>query len=205
MTICIVNCYHWIGFHLANEFLEMGQEVIGIDQADTDFKENLAMFLGRNSAFQCHAAVQPCHTIIVVPKFVQEQGQAAATIQITNKMETREVCFEIQHPFLYGEWMPMTSEAGCCQGISLKWHTQAFSKKAIWIRDFTKMIRVFLKAHVIPERLELVSSLDPIAKMKDKRSIVLVRSTDVTEKKAALLDHFQRFSFLYQANGTMAP
>src|SRR5699024_11747942 len=52
MIFLVENCFHWLGFHIINRLLDNGYQVDGMDDLDTDKKEHLSMFVGRNELFR---------------------------------------------------------------------------------------------------------------------------------------------------------
>lgn len=51
MTHLIWGCYNWVGFHLVNEFLEEGSNVIGVDHIQSKRNDILDLLIGRNANF----------------------------------------------------------------------------------------------------------------------------------------------------------
>lgn len=58
MKKLVWGCFHWAGFHLVREWLEAGETIIGIDSLDTEQKQTLELFIGRNANFSCFESIE---------------------------------------------------------------------------------------------------------------------------------------------------
>lgn len=51
MKVLIIDCFHWLGFHLTTKYLDEGFSVTGVDTLMEPRREFLCDFVGRNANF----------------------------------------------------------------------------------------------------------------------------------------------------------
>lgn len=122
MTILVAPCFHWIGFHLVEELLNEGEEVVGMQKINTEKEENLALFLGRNSSFIHTDEIDnfegvPFSSILTTDKYALTETlttlEAKNYFYLTRGSETGSVKKDwtvINRPLLFGEWMDREEE-----------------------------------------------------------------------------------------------
>ncbi|MFC7321204.1 hypothetical protein [Halobacillus campisalis] len=106
MVVVILNCFHWSGYHCARHLLHRGHEVVGVDEINHPKKEELYMYVGRNSHFQHFNTIEErenhSHSSREDPQiFVSDEN----FILFQEKASVHEIKIEV--PPLYGEWMEM--------------------------------------------------------------------------------------------------
>lgn len=194
MKILVKNCFHWIGFHLVSHLLEEGIAIDGIDQLNTNKKQFLNMFFGRNDRFNL-LENDTCH-----------DNPYDLIIKIDNESENTAILFErrcqtgvhkqsvIHLPVVIGEWMP---------GEEIAQHEKLRAvnalDRAIHIDSLVKVIYQWIKTNPhMPDTLKIISShtedlpsdkLEKYVCLRDNRAIW----NDVNE----ILDHYYRFKSFY--------
>ncbi|WP_082234659.1 hypothetical protein [Halobacillus massiliensis] len=132
MVIVLYNCFDWIGYHFARQLLHRGHEVIGVDEIDSEKKEELYLYVGRNSHFQyftsaeqrlnhCHECEEEVHVLI--------DRSGVEVKQKDRSIETAEI------PALYGEWMEINCEEIETIDDLQFWIIQ---HQAVYIEDFVE-------------------------------------------------------------------
>lgn len=142
MKVAIVNCFHWVGYHLVEEMLEEGVEVIGIHESNTKQSEFLSMFVHRNSLFTETDMIPENVDYTVVIGHTAIDSTRLFTIQLieenikTSDMSLHDVTIEI--PLLYGEWMPMDEKGIFVQNKYISFTSNIFMEKGVYVQDYIK-------------------------------------------------------------------
>lgn len=194
MYIIVGNCFHWIGFHLINRFLEEGFSVIGKDHVDTPKKEFLSMFVARNDSFSLnpinkkekdHLTIEVCDT-----DYENKRENILKIIKTgTNHENTEHIVYA---PYLIGEWMP-------AEEIKMNEIQKEKLQGAARIEDFVSAIYQWVNINtylpstfrVISRREKNISNalLENFVYLRDNRSI----QNDFNR----VLEHYQRFQTFY--------
>lgn len=159
MSILVVNCGHWIGYHVVNDLLANDFQVEGI--AISPETEDLLLFFGRNSSFTQidKPKGKPYDACIIVGAFHTTYNINAKKMFIiqheeANRATESEVTF-IRTPFLFGEWMPM-DEDGCYRNNEyIRFDSDWFKQHAIYIQDFTKVLIQCVQSTKHPREMDI--------------------------------------------------
>lgn len=205
MTVVVVGCYEWIGYHLINGYLDDGEEIIGIDTIDTSKKETLSMFFGRNAAFSYYKTMEEWmdqykdlpSSIYMINENYQEEFESifekvsnVDVIFLTKenrqvKLAEKDNCFTIQLPFLYGPWMP-----------PIKNWDNTLPEDALYITDFVDWLKQTDFTQV-PDPVQLVPKQE-IQERENQEGIVHLTKQVTDEKGVSLLNkHMKQFPQYY--------
>ncbi|MFD1850057.1 hypothetical protein [Oceanobacillus bengalensis] len=199
MSILVVNCSHWIGFHITEALLGAGNTVEGIPfDEETD---DLLMFFGRNSSFTLSSNIRKkkYDICIIIGEYDHRAIINADKIVIINEQKHDEnrdsSTTTIKAPLLYGEWMPM-NEKGCYVGEEyITFESDYFKQNAIYIKDFTEGLIQWLDSGVLPATFE-VKSYNNNEKLDN---IFYIRNNKPVDKKVKkLLEHYHSYKNSYK-------
>ncbi|WP_173916955.1 hypothetical protein [Halobacillus sp. Marseille-Q1614] len=148
MVIVLYNCFHWVGYHCARQLLHRGHEVIGVDEIDNEKKEELYLYVGRNSHFQhfttteqrlnhCHSSEEEVQ-VRIHDSYIEVKGQDGAAQKI-------------EVPALFGEWMEIDSSEIVTIDDLQFWIIQ---HHAVHVEDFLEKVIYFLEQGELPEEIE---------------------------------------------------
>lgn len=202
MAIVVVNCFHWIGFHLTDKLLQAGYKVDGIDQLSTYKKEHLSMFLGRNSSFSLKEInfSHQYETCIIIKSFAHiDHIQADRVIHIGHNEDTmlpRENKVMINIPILFGEWMPMSNYGIYNQNAFLPFDDLRISSEAIYIKDFARALLQWLQASYLLNSFHVKSSRDR-SHVDDTNIIYLRDKKTISQNIDDVIKHYKRFKAFY--------
>ncbi|MUK90588.1 hypothetical protein GMD78_19715 [Ornithinibacillus sp. L9] len=203
MSILIANCFHWVGFHLLNELLDRGIEVAGIDALDTDRKEHLSMFIGRNSSFSFidNSEASNYETFIIIDNSDDIPSNFTSRkikIGFGESREEKENIVHVHAPILYGEWMPM-NEKGCLhQERFIDFDSEEFQSEAIYIGDFVKAFIQWLKVDNLPGHIEVrTKKNNEDQALKLENSIYIRDNVPKEENLKRVLAHYRRYKEFY--------
>ncbi|GGF15527.1 hypothetical protein GCM10010954_12700 [Halobacillus andaensis] len=104
MVVVLFNCFHWMGYHCARQLLHSGHEVVGVDEIDDPMKEQLYMYVGRNSNFQHFNTIEERDNHSHYTNDESHLLISNETLVIKYKLFD-EVTIDL--PPLFGEWMDM--------------------------------------------------------------------------------------------------
>ncbi|KGX86065.1 NAD-dependent epimerase/dehydratase family protein [Pontibacillus marinus] len=145
MTKLVWGCFQWVGFHLIREWLDDGETVIGIDIANTEQKETLEMFVGRNTNFSRVESVEEalnvdageCIDALIAlddqqhnPPFEKLREISAShyfRVNVDGASRSTQSWTTIELPHVYGPWM--TSES------------TSITEKSVYVSDITPVIK----------------------------------------------------------------
>ncbi|SHG23048.1 hypothetical protein [Ornithinibacillus halophilus] len=202
MSLLIVNCFHWIGFHLVDHLLEEGYEVCGMDDLGSEKKENLSMFFGRNDSFKLISEKEESEfdTVIVVDDVFPATISSKKTIEIGfNSIEGREgQIIQVTVPILFGEWMPMSEEGIIYNDRLIPFESEEFLTEAIYINDFIQVFSQLIKASNLSNNIMVCSQ-----KCRDSKDVSLENSiyirdnVPIEEKVEEVKRHYQRYKDFY--------
>lgn len=203
MPILLVNCFHWIGFHIMNELLEAGYMVEGIDNMSTEQDEHLSMFVGRNSSFTLIEKENLSHyksSIIVGSWPHSEDIQADQMLQLCeSNAKNLEEHIIIEMPMLFGEWMPMTEDGLYHQQKFIPFNSSLFLTEAIYIRDFTSHLLQWVTYTNLSQVIKIKSERNKDTDLKLENIIYLRDNRPIHKKVEHVVDHYKRFKDLYES------
>ncbi|MFU0788606.1 hypothetical protein [Virgibacillus proomii] len=174
MTILVVNCNHWIGFHVVNYLLENGMEVEGLLNDKED--ESLSLFFGRNSnfIFYSHKRDNRYNLIIQigqmeVPSAVSSDYSIVLDYKQPEKIRATDLFIEL--PLLFGEWMPMTEKGMYMNQHFIPFSSTHFLEHAIYIKDFVKSLMDWLETDDDYKKLTVIkkNQLEKILQIRDNK------------------------------------
>ncbi|RLL45056.1 hypothetical protein D8M04_09295 [Oceanobacillus piezotolerans] len=157
MANLVVNCNHWIGYHIVNKLMEEDCVVEGLVNPDMD--ETLIDFFGRNSNFKLYYDVSQLEydSCIIIGKYKERnQIRAKRTFWILPEQNNRiSKDIQIIPNLLFGEWMPMNEE-GCYNGEQfIPFDSEEFTKNAIDIKEFAKALHDWLNTSQLPNMIAI--------------------------------------------------
>lgn len=205
MSILVVNCFHWVGFHIVNGFLEKGEDVDGIDLSPSDETEHLASFFGRNSLFQqveANTRKEYDTTIMIgdVGCFDTSNSKQVIRINDNNGLEEGNCSFvtNIRVELLFGEWMPMNRQGVYKNSKHISFDSEQFLTQAVYIQDFVEALFNWVTIRNLPRSLMIKSKnhkLDINEKLEN--TIYLKDNTPIEEKIQTVITHYDRFKKFY--------
>ncbi|WP_010093623.1 hypothetical protein [Ornithinibacillus scapharcae] len=204
MKILIQNCFHWIGYHYVNYFLEKGMVVKGVDQINTNKKENLYMLVGRNSSFELMETFDPSDQVDVMLIIGKVDIPNNITcnriihIPIGNSPQKLPNTVVINPPILFGEWMDMNETGFYHDNHFITFDSDEFRRDAVHIHDFVQATYPVLNADVISQRIDVLSKkifLDDAVKLEN--SIYIRDNRPIEESLRKIKSHYQRYQQFY--------
>ena len=204
MPVLVINCFHWIGFHITNQLLEIGCQVEGINNNSSEKSANLSLYIGRNSLFKLISLkeLNKYDTVINIGESKDlHEIDTKRTILISDTERTRNeiknVTF-IRTPLLFGEWMPMNREGVYYLNEHIPFDSELFLTQSIYIKDFTESLVQILKMNKLPSTLvtQSVKNSKSVEQKLDK-SLFIRDNVPIGRNVEKLLEHFQRFRTEY--------
>lgn len=209
----ISGSFNWVGFHFVQKLLETGNEVVGVDCLDTEKKENLSMYIGRNSLFTHIDNIgdlllrnkQDFKAIFLINHDLEEESLISLTRDnIFNfyhgKQETTysDRVIQVELPLLYGEWMPRNEEGFYQKEEFFRFDSKQLEEEAIYIEDFVQSFLQIISSSNVPNHIKM----EPLKKKRDREDcedeIIFVRETQPIKNRLEILDeHYQTFKKLY--------
>lgn len=202
MTFLVMNCFHWVGYHIVAQLLENGCQVDGIAGRENAMEEHFSMFLGRNSNFKLketeHADVYD-KAIIVGAHTGGEEINAKCQFLITRKAKEQSLSnmIRVQIPLLFGEWMPMNEEGMFIGEQFIQFDSDYFLSEAVYVEDFISTLLQWLKTEDVPDQLEMRAYHTAEKTEACENMIYLHGNKTNKEQLAEVLSHYQRFQHLY--------
>lgn len=200
MIVKIVNCFHWIGYHLTNHLLEQGLEVHGIDEIDTDKKELFSQFVGRNDRFMLDDkninAQRNDVTIEINSQLSHQQKETIIILKKKRRTNSHAESSSIKVPIVIGEWMPKDDIEKLADGFQ----TDAFLNKAIRIEDLLVVCYQWLnKETLMPQAFQLLPrKSNEISHESFKENDVYLRdNTSIQNYAKEVLKHYNQYKDLY--------
>ncbi|MRG87065.1 hypothetical protein [Salinibacillus xinjiangensis] len=169
MKVMIMDCFHWMGFHLVEKYLSEGIEVIGLDQMDHPRKEFLYSMIGRNALFEWNEDISKVesdeskHSVIAFNQqptkvkkllkrykirgdfyFIMEEGNSSRNNSEELGLIQNE--YMIYTPALMGKWM----DDG-------RFHEVTELEEYIWMDDFVSWLFSFIEQSNKPNLVYLTN------------------------------------------------
>lgn len=192
MSILVVNCGHWIGYHIVDDLLESDFQVDGISISPNT--EDLLMFFERNSSFTLteDPEEKQYDTSIIVGNHGEEYNINAKRIfGIQHKSDKLSKFVSIHTPFLFGEWMPM-DENGCYRNKEyISFESDWFKENAIYIKDFTKVLIQLVETTTVPRNIDLKHG------KSSGMGIYVTKQENIENKIEQVRKHYKLYRHLY--------
>ncbi|WP_080874989.1 hypothetical protein [Oceanobacillus timonensis] len=187
MRILVISHNHWAGYHIVTKFLEDGCYVDGI--RNTQIDSGLEDFFGRNSHFQEVDQITKDYDLAVVINHTEVKNvhrhaervmhiQTDANLNIESDTPRTTVIYA---PYLIGEGMEM-GENGLIldgDGRTMPDTDNDWQKKAIYIKDFLKVLMQWIKMSYLPTLIEIISVNDNLTNTKVEKKQVLLENRDI--------------------------
>ncbi|MFC2949931.1 hypothetical protein [Virgibacillus sediminis] len=200
MKILVVNCNHWIGYHIVEELLDQDYSVDGLP--DQEKGGDLLLFFGRNSNFtmlENEAEVSPSYTtVITIGKVVgslETKSNRCFSIGEERPGQSAKI-ITIHPPLLFGEWMPM-NEYGILVGEKfIRFDSEKFKQEAVYIKDFARAVMQWIQAEELPANL--TAAFGKTAGRNRRNGSFCVREGEPCQNKVGeLLEHYRKYRDLY--------
>src|SRR5699024_12016099 len=172
MIFLVENCFHWLGFHIINRLLDNGYQVDGMDDLDTDKKEHLSMFVGRNELFR-HITSRERNTDYDISIQVDE----------CKLVLEKEHPITIKLPLIFGEWMPMNQKGLYVQNEFMRFDSKQFLTNAVYVKDVLESLQQLIDSSDLPRVLEVRSCYSrPMNHKKLENSIYIRNNRPIQER-----------------------
>ncbi|WLV25542.1 hypothetical protein QR721_04865 [Aciduricibacillus chroicocephali] len=179
MNIYIDNCYSWVGYHIANDFLEHGWTVCSQNMPRNEGEDHLAMFLGRNSRFHSDDFIENPDARILIETECSEEPSLTV---LANERKWHISC-----PFLIGEWMPLDGDHlynGC-------------ESELVYTCELSDFLRQSLNGNLPNGHVQFISRHSKRVPLDCSGVAVSLSELAPEEKLMKVKDHFNRFRHLY--------
>lgn len=204
LSILITNCFHWIGFHFTNYFLEQGYEVEGFHSSLSQKEEYLSMFIGRNSSFHMNSDVEEKQYDIAIHQGasnILNKAKAKQSFVINPSVDfdsLDQAVVAVYAPLLFGEWMPMTEKGMYDNNKFISFQSKLFLQQAIYIDDFIKAFSQWMDSSQLPSNIYVYSNKESKEQEMRLENSIFIRDNGPIEKKLeSLISHFKKFKLYY--------
>ncbi|WP_249870126.1 hypothetical protein [Oceanobacillus saliphilus] len=211
MSVLVVNCNQWLGYHVVNVLLENDYNVRGIagnekghsqDNESMLMEDDLSLFFGRNSSFTMIAPDEnKTYDIgIIAGDYEHKLNQKVGKLFVINP-RTEQIrlikhgsCTIIKVPLLFGEWMPMNEEGIFLLNEFIPFTSDYFKETAVYAGDFVRALIQWLEIPALPSVLHVYSSkyernTDTIL----DKAIYLRDNMPISEKVKSVVNHYRSF------------
>ncbi|MFZ3577905.1 hypothetical protein [Virgibacillus sp. DJP39] len=197
MTICVTNCFHWVGFHLVNRLIENDYAVDGIANLSTKKEEELYLMVGRNSNFSLFNNVSEIKDNVYTDAILinpEEPIYFQTSRTFTVGVDLGNPDFVALHtPLLFGEWMPMDEEGIFVNDQYIAFDSNEFQNEAIHINDFIDCFMQWLNACSMPNLIALTPNQSVIGEEGDPGKYIYLRKERPLEEQVNLLvNHYEK-------------
>ncbi|UFU00557.1 hypothetical protein KO561_06340 [Radiobacillus kanasensis] len=190
--IVINNCFHWIGYHLLQKFLEGGYEVMGCDPITSEKREHLSMFVGRNSHFEWMETLPDARKKESDIIYIDVQPHVLFIQLEDNQTHT------ISTPMLFGEFMDREDDGFEYKDTFISFESKKFNEEAVWIEDFVDILFSLFKENQLNKDWKVKSLSKSMREEEDGDEVIYVRQTDTVSNRLQLIDeHYQQYTNLY--------
>ncbi|WP_330948531.1 hypothetical protein [Virgibacillus sp. MG-45] len=202
MTTLVMNCFHWIGYHIVDHLLQQGEKVYGCDHVDTDQKDHLSMFFGRNDQFTfCKTIDEKRYDDIFIIEQQNEHplpsSHRAVRIGTREMKQLDDQMIDIHIPYLVGEWMPMANDGVRIGGEWIPFESNLFIQEAIYVKDFIPIMLQW-KNHTFLEPALTVRSQHSKDQNKKLENSISIRDNRPNNTIVRILkEHYERHSWYY--------
>lgn len=197
MTICITNCFHWIGFHITNRLLEDGYNVDGIADMNTEKEEDLSLMLGRNSMFSLYNSENEIKEkeytdVILIDKSKVRAIPSGKTYALGISTEEPTV-IKLELPLLFGEWMPMDENGVYVNDKYIKFDSSQFQNEAIYIDNFLDCFTQWMRATDLPQSITLTRDKTLQCEKKSLAKQMYIRENrPIEDEITSLINHYKK-------------
>lgn len=196
MTKMVWGCFQWIGFHLLKDWLDEGQTVIGIDSVNTEQKETLEMFVGRNANFTRYETIEECLTsdagkrvesVIVFEdenydppfeKLIDIPASAHIRVNVKEQSCALNSWVTIELPHVYGPWMTNDKNS--------------VTDESIYITDVIPTIKAMIEQNWNTDLIKVGMETDD-----GRNNTSIIAKVSMEEGMKLLRDHQKRFPAYY--------
>ncbi|WP_145524221.1 hypothetical protein [Virgibacillus sp. SK37] len=199
MSILVVNCNHWIGFHIVNTLLEHDFNIDGM--INPNLQDDLLMFFGRNSDFQMvNDEKREYETCIIIGDHPKAQDFKAGNkwllpINGIQKKEQTDLT-TIHTPILFGEWMPMNENGIYHHKKFITFDSEEFKNNALSIHSFTPVLLQLIQNPSETHELYVHSRHEK--RKSPGKNAIYIRESEPKEKYVAdLKKHYKRYKKFY--------
>ncbi|MCR1834672.1 hypothetical protein NSA56_09690 [Oceanobacillus caeni] len=199
MSILVVNCNHWIGFHIVNTLLEHDFKIDGM--INPSLQDDLLMFFGRNSDFQMvNDEKREYETCIIIGDHPKAQDFKAGNkwllpINGIQKKEQTDLT-TIHTPILFGEWMPMNENGIYHHKKFITFDSEEFKNNALSIHSFTPVLLQLIQTS--SQTNELYVHPRQEKEKRSEKNAIYIRESEPKEKYVAdLKKHYKRYKKFY--------
>lgn len=204
MSILVINCFHWLGFHIISHLLETGEAVDGLHIPSRDSREHLADFVGRNSQFQLleQAPKQEYENIIIIGEYPSiDQLKAKRLIMVNGETRSNiHSLITVHANILFGEWMPMDLQGIYIGEKYVSFESDEFLREAIYVEDFVQILMTILQSSHLADHIYIRSrEVKSLVGIPEEQIINLRTQTPIKEKIRSLQKHFREFRQWYEA------
>ncbi|WBX79986.1 hypothetical protein PD280_20610 [Virgibacillus salarius] len=194
MTCLIINCNHWIGYHIVNDLLEKGWEVDGL--VNEQLNDSLSLYYGRNSNFSFYQSANKKHydTKIHVGSMKRVEEVSADLSVVIHSVAPDHLHandFFIKAPLLFGEWMPMTENGMYRNQLFIPFNSTYFLTEAVYIKDFMHAFMDWL------EKDNKKGENKENKQIKLEKSAYLRDNIPIEEKLDHVLEHYHLNKEIY--------
>ncbi|WP_068676577.1 hypothetical protein [Oceanobacillus sp. Castelsardo] len=199
MSILIVNCNHWIGFHIINTLLEHDFKVDGI--INPSLQDDLLMFFGRNSDFQMvNNNKREYSTCVIIgdnPNVEEFKAKNKWLLPMNGiqKLEGTDLT-TIHTPILFGEWMPMNENGIYHNNKFIPFDSEEFKNDSLSIHSFTPVLLQLIQTSGQKNEL-FVHARQEREKNTEKNGIYIRESESKWKYVADLKKHYKRHGKFY--------
>ncbi|MBM7571522.1 hypothetical protein [Aquibacillus albus] len=206
----VLGAFHWIGYQIITRLLDDSYEVIGIDKMESEKKENLSMYIGRNSLFTHVSSSEEMNQLQKLQQinilFEIDSSQlfndrySLNTETVINldkgRVKASSNTVDVDLPLLYGEWMPRNDNGVYHNGQFVAFDSEQFKNEAVYIQDFiTCLIETI--SNYKQDRVA-IKAFDPSFDSKDAQKTICIRETkDKDERIKELNDHYKMYKNFY--------
>lgn len=199
MSVLVVNCNHWLGFHIINTLLEHDFKIDGI--INPSLPDDLLLFFGRNSDFQMvNENKREYETCIIIGNHTNVQEFKARKKLLINEIqqiERRTEVITIHPPILFGEWMPMNENGIYHNNKFILFESEEFKNNALSIHSFTPVLLQLLQNSCRMNEFYVYPRQE--REKNSEKNAIYIREDESKKKYVAdLRNHYKRHRKFYQ-------
>lgn len=189
MSFVVINCFHWIGYHIVEALIEEGEDVYGIEKPGVNNQTNLEMYVGRNSLFH--------------HKMKRTENDSGPFIIVEDEhiiyQHNKEGCEQIITTFfVFGEWMPMNTHGMYQKDNYIRFASNEFKRNAIHINIFIEYLLQWIKNFHVNDRLSIRrTENNEYHCMIHKETVYLYDFIPLEKRIQKLVGHFKQFQDIY--------
>lgn len=200
MSLLVVNCLNWVGFHIVNFLLENSYQVDGLNEDPLSKQDHFQLFFGRNSSFTLVTKQQLSEydvcIIIGTCSFTQEIN-SRYILEINDHTDFSNLHnkhISIAMPLLFGKWMPMNADGMYHQNKYISFKSELFLTKSVYIDDFINDLLHWIQDITSTDK---ILTKDDLKATKFMNEMELFDNRTVQTKLEIVLSHYERFKAFY--------